>query len=1275
MMNCLGGPNSRRTPTRIALTIFGLLLLLSAATTLRAQSTYGRHFLVPFPDTSHVRTEIVNPLLAEARLIIFSRSRASVTLKGDGFQRSLILLPDTSVSISLYDPLGRPPRIFTDTVFLPVRSAVEVISDVPVAVVGYFVTIDGAEAFTALPVESWGREYMAVSRRNQLFTHVAGNEENLQIDNAPPELLLVASEDATVVTVTPIAGALGYAGGTYSLDAGEVLLVETARPPSNLDSATRDLTGARISSNRPVGVISGNTRTEGGLGGLSGTLTGNSLRNTAIEWLSPLSAHGTTFVYTPLFRDGSIETPELVRVVATSPGTTTVVNSNGSFLRSIQQGSHTEFNSLELASSGVTGPFALNTDRPAEVMVIGGGYVKRPATDSLPSNFAALYTWGPAMSELVPHERWISSGRFRAPDYPRNLRHWITIAADSGATVLLDGRSVTFDPAPVRGTPFRFARIEVASGDHSLHSLSGRFSAIACGQARGYEAFEPLAPRGDDDPVEGIAHVSKYLEAIAASYAYPVPGTADGAVIADSLRLTRVERCSETIVTAERTGPLWMVGPLAYAVDPASRNLGVTIDTLYTGFIPSGYRIRFSPVDPARDATGGVLLRNMLDSAWYVPYSYRAEGVEIAPDPIEILGARPGVARALALTLTNVKPFTMTVLSVRLKNGTTGFTLSGGGVPKPLAAGGSYSLTLSFTGADFSTRSVDTLVIETDCRTFTLPVLAQTAPPDPAPVPLVTGYDWGRRRVGTSHDTLSFLSNAGDRDYDIDRVEIVSDPAGAFALVSPDWRSIGTVPSGGRRPAGIRFTPPSAGTFQAEIVLTTTGGLSVRATLEGSGADPGIEASDVDLLSVCRTEPLDSAFTITNTGSLPVTVLGVSAPLGGMLGLSFDTAAIGLPRVLAVGEILRIPFAISPRRVGSWRDSVIVHTDADEGDSIAVISARVAECSGQGLEVDDHDFGTLFVTLSRDGFVTLENSGASDVTISSMEIIDDAESSFMLTGPTSSFTVPAGDTVHVHARFTPRSAGARSALIEFTTDLGILHSRLTGIGATLQIPAFIGRGYHALYGDTLSIAVELDSAVGVELDSIAVTIGYDSSLLAYLGLREESIAAGWSDRGEREPDSLRLHLARRSRPGSGVLVMARFLARFSLRDSTELPLRIESPVPYIEFIERPGLFRADPICGLNQRLYVMSAYRFVLEQNIPNPSAGATSIYFEIPFDSRTSLTLYDLLGREVLSLVDGELAAGGHTVTIDAGRLAAGAYWYRLVSGDLVATRRLVIE
>jgi murein tripeptide amidase MpaA len=89
--------------------------------------------------------------------------------------------------------------------------------------------------------------------------------------------------------------------------------------------------------------------------------------------------------------------------------------------------------------------------------------------------------------------------------------------------------------------------------------------------------------------------------------------------------------------------------------------------------------------------------------------------------------------------------------------------------------------------------------------------------------------------------------------------------------------------------------------------------------------------------------------------------------------------------------------------------------------------------------------------------------------------------------------------------------------------------------------------------------------------------------------------------------------------------------------------------------------------------------RAVLSQNVPNPFNPSTVISYQLPVNTHTALTVYNLLGQEVRALVRGYKEAGSYRVMWD-GRdnsgnvVASGVYFYRMVAGDFVQSRRMLL-
>jgi hypothetical protein len=83
---------------------------------------------------------------------------------------------------------------------------------------------------------------------------------------------------------------------------------------------------------------------------------------------------------------------------------------------------------------------------------------------------------------------------------------------------------------------------------------------------------------------------------------------------------------------------------------------------------------------------------------------------------------------------------------------------------------------------------------------------------------------------------------------------------------------------------------------------------------------------------------------------------------------------------------------------------------------------------------------------------------------------------------------------------------------------------------------------------------------------------------------------------------------------------------------------------------------------------------YILKQNYPNPFNPTTAIEFGIPKNEFVQLKVYDLLGREVQTLVSENLSAGTYKVKLNGQNLAAGVYMYRLQAGNFVETRKLTL-
>jgi hypothetical protein len=123
-----------------------------------------------------------------------------------------------------------------------------------------------------------------------------------------------------------------------------------------------------------------------------------------------------------------------------------------------------------------------------------------------------------------------------------------------------------------------------------------------------------------------------------------------------------------------------------------------------------------------------------------------------------------------------------------------------------------------------------------------------------------------------------------------------------------------------------------------------------------------------------------------------------------------------------------------------------------------------------------------------------------------------------------------------------------------------------------------------------------------------------------------------------------------------------------------------------EYSVNSGEYKSGPIykigtgfiTGVNSsENKIPTEYR--LEQNYPNPFNPSTTIYFSLPRNSVVSLKIYDMLGREVKTLLNQQMNAGIHSINWNAEneideKVTSGIYIYRITAGDFISAKKMIL-
>jgi hypothetical protein len=98
------------------------------------------------------------------------------------------------------------------------------------------------------------------------------------------------------------------------------------------------------------------------------------------------------------------------------------------------------------------------------------------------------------------------------------------------------------------------------------------------------------------------------------------------------------------------------------------------------------------------------------------------------------------------------------------------------------------------------------------------------------------------------------------------------------------------------------------------------------------------------------------------------------------------------------------------------------------------------------------------------------------------------------------------------------------------------------------------------------------------------------------------------------------------------------------------------------------------LTGVDEQQASLIPDTYVLNQNYPNPFNPSTTIRYALPNAGQTTLKVYNLLGQEMATLVNGVMTAGVHSVNFNASSLSSGVYFFRIESGSFRAVKKMML-
>lgn len=707
----------------LGMTAVFLLSAIGLQRQLPAQSldplTTGRTYLIAFPDTSGNRYDLRYPssITTTKQVMLYSAANNNrVTITNNATKQ----VTQHTIEAGTFQTITLVGNV-VDTSGAASNNTWRIEAAAPIIVYCYLVTPFGAEAWTPLPIETWGSEYYVNTMPGDVIYDVSSTtyQYNSIPRAAPAELLIISAFDDTRVTIYPQGALAGFPKTVdVKLQAGQAYQIQSFVDTSimNIGSPQPDITGTVVMSNNPISVIAATTRTPNR--DLGAGLGQNSMKNPLIEAMPPQDQWGKKFLYLPT-ADSSKPTGEpdekleqrrpheVVRLITGDSANVGLLASMKSSTGAFDTTSIFGWKG-ETFILGVPSPAYFVVDTPAMAMMSSTAAVRFNGTtivqgSDIGASYSALGV--PYMVELTPREQWPNIAPFIAPTAMNGMTHYVNIAVAasqrSKLRMKMNGETVNL-PTATSGSFKRDAWISIPGTDLEWLSMglsptttyllygadtSVRFYGYVYGQRKGFEEFIPGGTGG-------------YKEETGLAYGYPLAPRRRVLAAPDSLITEQSMYCGKMRLKV-RSSNDQAVGFAEAYIEPATANARmIYLDPVSANNILMKTKIDLEvvPIDPTKDAQATLVLVDRTGREHRFPYTYVGMNVQFNPSDSAVdfgefpVNAQP---RDTAITICNPTNHPVTVYSLRLSNPNSQFTLDTSAIQLPvdLPAGGCLTVT------------------------------------------------------------------------------------------------------------------------------------------------------------------------------------------------------------------------------------------------------------------------------------------------------------------------------------------------------------------------------------------------------------------------------------------------------------------------------------------------------------------------------------------------------------------------------------------------------
>ncbi|QQS67617.1 MAG: T9SS type A sorting domain-containing protein [Chlorobiota bacterium] len=1152
----------------LIITITFLLFHSKIIAQLISEEASGFKYVITFPDTAGNDRDYRFPyynINSSSLIFVYSQVNQFISLSNKKTFTRVNLLAGkvNTIDVSNYNLQTTNPGVVSD-------NSITIDADFPIVVYCYINTSFGAEAWTPLPVESWGTEYYLATLHSDKTNNInpATNDEfnfgNKDFSPAPAQAIVIAAYDNTQFSIkanlTSNYKRLAPANTplVVKLNAGETFLIESWVETSYLNrnepiDSLVDLGGFKIESDKPVGVISGNTRSLGldptAISNKALALTGNSLKNLFIESLAPVNQLGKEFVYLPSMdtknpnsgSNSGIRKKESIRVYGTSPGIT-IISLDNKINSQVNEGTGSDY--IQKLSFNPINPHYIVTDKPSQVFMNSSAVSEKlkSSVTTWAGSSSDYNTYGGFMVESVPIEHWVSFAPFITPSFGyENYLNIVTKKINKNNLFKVVGNSRKQIPlTDIPGTDLAWGFIQLKIDESGV--IEGIKDSKFYGYVYGiplngfcFELFSPgVTKKKDDDKnipkLESsgsgnkVLHASEYREQIKnASYGYPLAPSRNIIGKGDSLEVQLISDCNLMRIkyktfnqnpvglrTIKLENPINMK---LFFIDPK------TVKEVINSTIGEFY---VTPIDTSKYAETTILIQDRTGKIWRYFFS---NGEQFIYEKFTQTKSKNGTTSIISLR--NPLAYPVTIKKVYLQNGYP-YTITSVTPFPPTQIPSNGILKVGLLLPKDSTHKSDFIVVEGECRkvsinikisdidSVSIPVLSEFPPR----IEWVAGINDCTKNKKREYDTTVSVFNVGNKIMVIDTCFLFGKDADSSIFIlgerpkiqKGDWvRPNDTIEF--RRSQQVIFRPKEEGNYSCIFVLVTSDGDSLKVELNASAIESHISISNYDFgkfefigerkVSSSGDVILKSLPSRINTIT-DIKIIGNDS-LDFEFESGFDLPTIEKPWTLKIGELKKIPLIYKPSTNGRKTAKLSVsgdHSKCDDSTNILIGESYQFKFES---EVTSHSFAKIMSCKKDSSVIKLSNTGTGSIFITDYKLIDD-KNVFTVEPIKLPFPLAPLESVNIKINFKSKNPGSYSGSllfypVKFTDSslLPILVSELNGSSFYIKSKISSIKGVKGLPYDTVIIPLKLlDQVDDLSLNKFIITVKYEKGTLLLL---------------------------------------------------------------------------------------------------------------------------------------------------------------------------------